>query len=217
MADQLSSSIPGHNGIQILKGIDQAKFLTWLDEMRELDQQVASVTADRKKKLAVIKAELGGDDEFQAFQRARKDADMSGEARERRELAYRRMMFWQSKPVGWQASMDLQSEDEDIVAVNVHELKRIDHLGEAAGKNGQRRDANPYTPGTEYAQRWDSAWLRGQAAIAATLAPDGQQPRRRGRPPGSRNKPKTVEQAEQQLDADDGDGETAGAPEHQLH
>jgi hypothetical protein len=104
MAQQLSSSVPGHNGIQVLKGVNQSQFLAWLDEMRELDQRVAAMVSDRKKKLAVIKSELGGDDEFQAFMRARKDADMSGEARERRELSYRKMMLWQSKPVGWQAT-----------------------------------------------------------------------------------------------------------------
>jgi ribosome modulation factor len=92
----------------------------------------------------------------------------------------------------------------NVIAVNVHELKRIDHEGEAAGKAGHHRDANPYTPGTEYAQRWDSAWLRGQAELAETLGPET--PKRRGRPPGSKNKPKTgVEAAEQQLDDEEGD------------
>jgi hypothetical protein len=187
MAKQLSTHPPGHNGIQVLKGVSQTEFLDWLKEMRELDDDVQAAADRRKAKMAEIKRRIGKD-EFASFQSVRKGAEMPGESRERRELARRKMMQWLNKPLGHQASLDIESEDPNVVAFNAHSLRQLDIEGETAGKAGRRRDSNPYTPGTEAAQRWDVAWLKGQSTIAASMAPE--EPRRRGRPPGSRNRPR---------------------------
>lgn len=184
MAQQLASNPPDTNGIQVLKGVSQAEFLRWLSEMQALDEAVAAEVDKRKAKLAEIKQRLGKD-EFESFKSVRKDAEMPGENRERRELARRRMMGWLNKPLGFQGDA-LQSDAGNVVALDVGQLKKIDSEGEAAGKAGHHRQSNPWTPSTEQYQRWDSAWLRGQAAIAATLGPSGSsEPKRRGRPPGS--------------------------------
>lgn len=211
MTEQLARS--GAGPIEVLKGVTQAAYLRWHNEMDEIDAAVESALADRKEKLAAIKAGLGGKDDFAAFKRARKDREMSGEARERRELSYRKQMAWLSKPVGFQPTMDLPAgAPEAVVAFNAGALKRIDHEGETAGAAGRKREENPYTPGTEQAQRWDVAWLRGQARIADSMAPGGgPELRRRGRPPGSRNRPKTDLAESPQEDDSEGSSEEAPA------
>ncbi len=194
MAQQLASNPPDTNGIQVLKGVSQAEFLGWLSEMQALDEAVAAEVDRRKAKLAEIRQRLGKD-EFASFKSVRKDAEMAGESRERRELARRKMMAWLNKPLGHQASFDMQSDDANVVALNTHTLKSIDGEGYASGKAGHRRDSNPYTPGTEASARFDSAWLRGQAEIAATLNPeDSGEPKRRGRPPGSGKNQRAAQQ-----------------------
>lgn len=185
MARQLASNPPDHNGISVLRGVSQAEFLGWLSEMQALDESVAAVVDQRKAKLAEIKQRLGKD-EFASFKSVRKDAEMPGENRERRELARRKMMQWLGKPLGHQASFDLQSDDETVIALNAHALRAIAAEGYASGKAGHRRDSSPYTPGTEASAIFDTAWLRGQSELAETLTPNGTgEPRRRGRPPGS--------------------------------
>lgn len=60
--------------------------------------------------------------------------------------------------------------------------------GYFAGKDGDRRDANPHAPGTDLHVEWDYGYIEGQAAIAARMAPDAPadgrvtvaQPRQRG-------------------------------------
>lgn len=194
MAESLRNSTQGN------EFGNAAQFLGWLGRYADCDAEVADAVQARKDLRAEIKAAVGKEGLI-AFDRARKDADMSGELREKRERAYRQFMAWQSKPIGFQASMDLPT-DEAARALNVHELKRIDNEGEAAGKAGRKRDSNPWTPGTEGYQRWDTAWMRGQAEIAETLANQPQP--RRGRPPGAKDKnprkPRLVHAAEQELE-----------------
>ena len=177
----------GHNGIQVLKNVSQGEFLGFLQEYAEADATVLAATNARKDLRKRIEGKLGGKDEMIAFDRVRKDKEMSGEARTKRDLSHARMMAWLQMPVGFQPSMDLQSGDADTQAINVHLLKEVDQRGFEAGKDGRRRDTNPYNPGTEQAQRWDSAWLRGQAEIASTMGTgaDNGERRGRGRPKGS--------------------------------
>lgn len=194
MAQQLASNPPDTNGIQVLKGISQAEFLNWLSELNDLDADVAAAVDRRKAKLADIKQRLGKD-EFASFKSSRKDAELPGESRERRELSRRKMMAWLNKPLGFQASLDMApGTDENVVALSTHTLKAVDSEGYAAGKAGHLRESNPYTPGTEAAQRFDTAWLRGQADLAATLKPEDTEPKRRGRPPGTGKKQQAARQ-----------------------
>lgn len=50
-----------------------------------------------------------------------------------------------------------------------------DDRGYEAGKAGQDRGGNPFTPGSPFHQDWDSGWVRGQAAIAERMAPNAKQ------------------------------------------
>jgi hypothetical protein len=161
MADALASrQMPGSN-------VTQATYLEFLDRYADADNEVRAAVDARKNLRASIKA---AGIPLAAFDRTRKDSEKSGEIREHEETWYRRMMAWRHKPVGFQASMDLETDEPGVAALNIHELKRIDNEGFEAGKGGRRRDSNSYTPGTEAYTRWDTAWLRGQAEIAASTA-----------------------------------------------
>lgn len=168
--------------------VSQAQFLEFLDRYAAQDRYVEEAVADRKELRAEIKA---AGIPLAAFDRARRDADASGEVREEIELWYRRLMAWLQKPVGFQASMDFAADGSGTAALSVHDLKTIDNAGYEAGKGGRRRDSCSYTPGTEAAQRWDQAWLRGQSELADALS-DAPPKRGRGRPPGSKNRPRLV-------------------------
>lgn len=207
MAESLAHAQIGDNSVS------QGAFLAFLDRYSDADTAVEEAVSDRKNLRSEIKA---AGIPLHAFDRARKDLEKSGTVRENEEGWYRRMMAWARKPVGFQASLDMPSSDPDLAAFNTHELHGIDTQGLEAGKNGRRRDSNSYTPGTEAYQRWDTAWVRGQASIAERMAPqstaangaaapngaaspDGgtgpaagedAAPKRRGRPRGSRNRPK---------------------------
>jgi hypothetical protein len=192
MAEPLSGAGNGHN---YFGSVTQARFLAFLDGYNDADNEVKDATARRKNVQAEIEA-TGVP--WASFKKMRRDIEKSGEVREREDAWYRQMMLWQSRPVGFQATMDA-FDDPNAQAVNVHEMKRVDAEGFEAGKAGRRRDSNSYTPGTEMAQRFDVAWMRGQAEIAASMGPgstaaNGER-RGRGRPKGSHNKVKQAEAA----------------------
>lgn len=158
--------------------VTQATFLQFLDRKRTVDQRVLEALADRK---ALDQAVKSAGIPVKVWKRAIVAAGQSGEIREEEDRWYARMMEWQLKPVGFQATMDPEL-DPNRAALNVHTLKSIDLEGFEAGKGGRRRDSNTYSPGTEAHQRWDTAWLRGQAEIADTLKPTAEAKRGRGRP-----------------------------------
>ena len=165
--------------------VSQAQHFEFKDAYNEADEACRQAVAARKDLRAKIKA---AGIPLAAWDRWRRDAQKSGEVRELEDAWYRRMMIWDLKPVGFQAAADFTTSDPNMAALNTSELKRIDGEGLAAGKAGHRRDANSYTPGTEAYQRWDVAWVRGQAEIASTLGDPA--PRRgRGRPPKAATAP----------------------------
>lgn len=216
-----SLSVQGSNGAS------QAAYLAFVQRYDDADREVREAVASRKDLRAAIKA---AGIPLASFDRARKDADVSGEMREHHDLWYRKLMAWQRKPVGFQGGLDLGAPATDR-EWDVHELHAVDNQGFDSGKGGRKRDSNPWTPGTEAFQRWDNAWIRGQAEIASTLgdkpaarkrtaangaAANGAENGRRGRPLGSRNKPKKGEIAPVPThEAGEGTepaGETGGAP-----
>lgn len=150
-----------------MKGVDQAEYLRWHDELDDLDDAVKSALADRKNKLAEIKGRIGKE-AMTAFNRTRKDRELSGELREMISAAYDKQMRWLGMPHNYQATMDFEGGPVEE-QMNESALKRIDRLGMAAGEGGRKPEENPYPPGSEQAQRWKSAWLRGQAKIAKSL------------------------------------------------
>jgi hypothetical protein len=183
MAEPLSSAAEqGRNSTDVT----QAVSLGFHSEMDAIDNEAKGLREARKKlRLRIKQAGI----QLRGFDRARHDAERSSAEREAEDREYRRQMAWMSKPVGFQPSMDLDDAiDEGLRALNVHELHRIDNEGFEAGKDGWKRERNPWSLSTEAYQRWDVAWLRGQAAIASTLngstsSTNGSEaPRRRGRP-----------------------------------
>lgn len=182
MAESLSSAAEhGRN----TPDVTQAVSLGFHSEMDALDNEAKGLREARKKlRLRIKQAGI----QLRGFDRARHDAERSSAEREAEDREYRRQMAWMSKPVGFQPSMDLdEAVDEGLRALNVHELHRVDNEGMAAGEAGWKRERNPWSLGTEAYQRWDAAWLRGQAAIASTLNGgsangDGTPKRGRGRP-----------------------------------
>lgn len=218
MAQQLASNPPDTNGISILPGVTQAQFLDYVERHRELSRAVAQASQDRKDFLTKVKTEFGRPG-YRAFLSTLRASEQPGEDREVEHLSFRQLMTWLNKPVGWQASL-FGADDQNVVALSTPTLRTVDGEGYAAGKAGKRRESNPYTPGTEAADRFDAAWLRGQSEIASTLAPDADQgERRRGRRPGTRNrtpeeKAADLEREARRLRGDDVEEEVA--PE-QVH
>lgn len=174
----------------------QAAFLGFIEEYADVDAAVAQAVGMRKDLRARIR---GAGINLAAFDRARAEAEKSGEKREAEDREYRRLMLWLGKPVGYQAGLFSDGETDEVLpdevsSVTDHQRMQVEGAGGAAAATGKPRDSNPWTPGTELWALWDGGWER--TATAATTngsAPpdDAPPPRRRGRPPGSRNKPKT--------------------------
>jgi len=174
--------------------VRQHDYLEFLDLYADADNAVKQAVAARKQlrdRIAAIGIPLP------AFDRTRHDSEKSGEVRETEDRWYRRMMAWRLKPVGFQASMDMQTDDPNAAALNVHELKRIDNEGIEAGQTGRPRTSNSYTPGTEAYQRWDNAWMRGDSERESSGSSAGSdsprrsrgRPRKDGTPAQSRQRP----------------------------
>jgi len=164
MAESLNSAAEhGRN----TPDVTQAVSLGFHSEMDAIDSEAKGLREARKKlRLRIKQAGI----QLRGFDRARHDAERSSAEREAEHREYLRQMAWMSKPVGFQPSMDLDEAVEDgLRAMNVHELHRIDNEGLEAGQSGRKRDSNPWSLSTEAFQRWDAAWLRGQASIADTL------------------------------------------------
>ena len=177
MADSLAGRA-GHNGTE---DANPAEFFEFKDAYNDADEECRRAVAARKDLRAKIKA---AGIPLASWDRWRRDTQKSGAVRENEDVWYRRMMIWDLKPVGFQASADFTSTDPGMAALNTSELHRIDMEGLAAGKAGHRRDSNSYTPGTEAFQRWDTAWMRGDAerTPAGDAAANGGIKRGRGRP-----------------------------------
>lgn len=172
------------------------EWFKYLEKYAEADAKVKAATNGRKELRAQIEGKLGDPDLIVAFDRARKDRDLSGEYRSKIDAAYFVIMGWERKAPNFQGGLALPLTQADAA--------RVDLEGLEAGKSKHNRDENPYTPGQEEFARWDTSWLRGQAAIGASLTDDpakkastlavveggksAEQPKRRGRPPGSGKK-----------------------------
>jgi uncharacterized protein (UPF0335 family)/ribosome modulation factor len=190
MADPLSSASPqrDHNGRSPTGDATPGLMREWIareEELAERRRQLSKDTKDHHQEIEKTGLPL------KAWKSFLKDREEAGTIRQRIFEARNRLLEWDLKPVGIQASMDL-STSAGSPELNVHELKRVDNEGFDAGSTGKKRSVNPYTPGTEAAQRFDTAWLRGQAEIASMMGTgaDNGEKRGRGRPKGSTNKPK---------------------------
>jgi hypothetical protein len=176
--------------------VTQATFLQFVDEYSDVDQAVAQAVGMRKDLRKRIR---GAGLNLAAFDRSRAEAEKSGDKREEEDREFRRNMAWLGKPIGFQAdwvgapstSSGPRPNGEDTAAVAEHQVHQVEAHGEAAGEAGRERGANPWSPGTLLYQTWDTAWMAGQETLARKLGPaEALAPRKRGRPPGARNKPK---------------------------
>lgn len=181
--------------------VTRETFLQFVEELDTADQMVAEAVGNRKD---VRKKGRGLGLIMSQVDRARKEAQKAGDRREIEDRDFRQYMLWFGKPLGYQGDLfapdgpELRTRPSNGEGISEHQLNQIDAEGRRSGEAGRNRGENPWSPGTFSAARWDAAWLEGQAAIAATLQSAGALPegmpggpqRRRGRPPGSRNRPK---------------------------
>lgn len=203
-----------------------AKWFRYLEEYTEADTKVKAANSARKELRDRIKVDLGDPDLIEAFDRARKGRDLSGEYRAKQDAAYARLMEFERKPPGYQAGLALAGPDGKPLPMTAADAARIDLQGLEAGKSKWNRGDNPYTPGTEEHARWDGAWLRGQAMIASSLTDDPEKktaalsvvpggkadepkPARRGRPPGT-GKNQRAQAASEKGTPDQGEGGDLG-------
>jgi hypothetical protein len=173
MANSLSSY--AGNGAAGDNSVTAAVAARFKERYDDADNTCREAVAERNRLRAEIKAAGIPLPSWDAF---RKDSQKSGEVREREDVWRRRLLIWDLKPTGYQAAADFTTSNPDMADLNAVELQRIDREGIAAGKAGQRRDSNNYTPGTEAFQRWDEAWVRGDA--------EHEEPQRAASPAGAR-------------------------------
>jgi hypothetical protein len=184
-----SAPHPGSN-------VSQATFLKFVEELDNADQAVAEAVGMRKD---VRKRAIGAGLNMKAVDQARKVAEQSGDKRDQHDRDFRLYMLWFGKPIGYQSDwIDPERgtrpapNGEDTAAVSEHQQHQVQMAGRAAGEAGRDRDANPWSPGTLLYQTWDTNWLAGQEVLARKIGPsEAPPPRKRGRPPGSRNRPKS--------------------------
>lgn len=191
MAEPLAQEAFHGSSHNVLGGLTRAEFYDLLQRYEDIDAAVSEAVGDRKNLRAEIK---GRGIPLRAWDRARRDADISGEKRELEEMAYRELMAFRMKPVGFQASFNLDPE------LSEEELAWIERQGLEAGQTGRRRDSNSYTPGTQAYASWDHGWVQGSGAGGRANGEEQQAeaaptPRRVGRPRGSKNRPKTSDEA----------------------
>jgi hypothetical protein len=189
--------------------VTQAAYLEMLDKYEDVEERiaeakgvVADLHAERKGLRQAIK---GMGIPLAAWDDSRADAKISGQVRQEKYAWYVQLMEWQSKPVGYQATMGAEYReptDEDKDAISIHHARQIADGGKAAGRAGHERTSNPWSPATYQWQLWDTNWLDGaeelaQRKVASDAAKEAKEakqsddaPKRRGRPAGSRNKPK---------------------------
>jgi hypothetical protein len=174
--------------------VTQATFLAFIEELDNADQMVAEAVGNRKD---TRKRAIGAGLNMKAVDQARKVAEQSGDKRDQHDRDFRQYMVWLSKPMGYQYDWidperrPASPNGEDLAAVSEHQQHQVEMAGRAAGEAGRDRDRNPWSPGHLLHQTWDSAWLAGQEALARKIGPsEAPAPRKRGRPPGSRNRPR---------------------------
>jgi hypothetical protein len=179
--------------------ITQATFLEFVDEYTTADQLVAEALGARKDLRKRIK---GAGLNLSAFDRARAEAEKAADVREEEDREFRRNMDWLGKTLGYQADFFGGGEPAvpegangvDGEGISEHQVRQVEQAGLNAGRLGHERGSNPWSPDTFLHEHWDDMWVAGQEEIARSMGPQEESAetvrRGRGRPPGTRNKPK---------------------------
>jgi uncharacterized protein (UPF0335 family)/ribosome modulation factor len=170
--------------------VSQATLEQFLEELDNADQMVAESVGNRKD---VRKRAVAAGIHIKALDQARKVAKQSGDKREEHDRNFRQYMWMMGKPIGFQADWVGGVGARATNGEDINELQRrqVSDAGHTAGIDGRDRSSNPWTPSTDMAAIWDTGWLSGQTELAERMAPPDA-PKKRGRPPGSRNRPRGV-------------------------
>jgi hypothetical protein len=182
--------------------VSQDSFLAFIDEYDVADQAVAEAVGARKDLRKRIR---GAGFHLGAFDHTRKEAQKDIDRRNEEDREFRRNMAWLGKPLGFQADWvgaptepgpGESGNGANDDAISEHQVHQVELAGLTAGRNGHDRGSNPWGVdpqgvGTFLYQRWDEKWLDGQEEIARRMGPQDPPVRRpRGRPQGSKNRPK---------------------------
>jgi hypothetical protein len=156
--------------------VSRETFLAFVGEIR--DAKAAVDSANGTLRNTYKRAESAGLDKKELKEAIRVDG-LSGAAREEAFRLKALYMAWLGKPIGFQSSLDLPQTDdgegdedaspESGDPIAEHQVRNAQDNGLAAGRSGQDRGSNPWSPGTFMAQQWDAAWIQGQQQIADTL------------------------------------------------
>ncbi len=198
MAEQLRANghdtKPPTNGPAPLSADEYLAFLQDYDDAESALMAAKAACKAPKKEFDAVKKDIAERTSLASFERARADRMKPGYQREEEDAAYRAMMAWLGKPVaiGEQSAFDFAGKEPETA-----ELHAIDSEGYQAGRNGHAEDTNTWTPGTAQHASFASAHKRGfdefmseQAERAEAMGPDADAPKKRGRPAGSKNRPK---------------------------
>lgn len=166
--------------------LTQATFLEFFDEYQAACNAVTSALGERRD---VIKRAEGAGINRRGFLNARSLAEQSGEKRQQEFIATHTYMGYLGKPL----TMDPIPAPIDNT-ITEHQRRKVEGDGFQAGRHDQNRQSgNTWAPGSLLYQVYDDAWVAGQEALEAAkakAAPPPEEPRRPGRPRGSRNRPK---------------------------
>jgi ribosome modulation factor len=167
--------------------VSPVQYQGWMEEYEGIDREIREAVGQRKDLRSRIRA---AGVPLAAFDRARKDSDVAASVREHEDTWYRTFLAWEGKgvSVGGQASLELDMTDDAVASMYAQRLRQAETDGHAAGAAGRGGDDCSWPSGSEGAQRWHAGWQEGQRGLAEKL--ETTPPRRAGRPPGSKNKPK---------------------------
>lgn len=155
----------------------QAVVIKYFDEYDDVEAALKEVRTMRKELRGRIQQNVN----LRGFDLSRKMSALAGEDRE----AQLREFIWIMSAIGKPVPTPDEALD-DTGTLAPHQRRALEEAGREAGKGNTSREANPWNPGSESYQAWDSGWLSGREALSDTLTAPLKRPR--GRPRGSKNK-----------------------------
>lgn len=158
MAESLSSAPPAS------PNVSQATVVEFYSEYTACERAISEAASVKSAAISARKRlrkriETAGIT-LEQFDRVLVDLEKPAEVREAEDRERRVLMDFMTKPAGFQASMDMQSDDAGLRALNTAELKAIDNAGQDAARAEHARSSNPHEIGSEGYQRWDTAFMR---------------------------------------------------------
>jgi len=158
MAEPLSAAPPA------FPNVSQASVVEFYSEYASCERAISEAASVKSAAISARKRlrkriETAGIT-LEQFDRVRTDLEKPVEVREAEERERQALMDFMTKPAGFQASMDMQSDDAGLRALNTAELHAIDNAGQDAARADHARSENPHPIASEAYQRWDTAFMR---------------------------------------------------------